>query len=351
MKKRFVSLIMAILMVCSCYVAVTVSVSADTPADNSTGGFLDRIRNDFDLVFNDDFEGDTLDTTKWQYDGDGVFRNSEAQIYANGPDDGNVYMEDGCVVLKAEKEERTSSSRDTTKQYTSGEISTQGKGSWKYGYFEFRAKLPKGHQVFPAIWLMGYDYSTSTCDWPHSGEIDIMEALGGDSDSPNGTWTTLHHSRYGQSGSGSHVATGAGSFENKADMTQEFHNYWMYWTDEIIMCGVDNGCFGVVDITKPELAQSFREYEHWILFDLAMGPYGKEIKESPTDDWRFYIDYARVYQLENEDDYDNYKIIEAEDTITDNGSSKTWAQNMATNLLSGSGGVITSKFEGIENGN
>ena len=351
MKKRLLSTIIALALLCSCIIGSTVSVSAQTEPDSGTNGFLDRIKSDFDLVFDDEFDGDTLDTTKWQYDGDGVFRNSEAQLYANGPDDGNVYMEDGCVVLKAEKEERTSSSRNITKQYTSGEISTQGKGAWKYGYFEFRAKLPKGHNVFPAIWLMGYDYSISTCDWPHSGEIDIMEALGGDSDSsPNGTWTTLHHSRYGQSGSGSHVATGAGSFENKSDMTQEFHNYWIYWTDEIIMCGVDDGCFGMVDITKPELAQSFRNYEHWILFDLAMGPYGKEIKERPTDDWRFYIDYARVYQLENEDDYDNYKIIEAEDTITDNGSSKSWSQNMATHLFSGSGGVITSKFEGVENG-
>ena len=346
MKKRVLSAILAFAMICSCFAMSTINVSATT-----TGGFLDRIKNDFDLVFEDNFDGDTLDTTKWQYDGDGVIRNSEAQLYANGPDDGNVYMEDGCVVLKAEKEERTSSSRNTTKQYTSGEISTQGKGAWKYGYFEFRAKLPKGNNVFPAIWLMGYDYKTSTCDWPHSGEIDIMEALGGNSDnSVTSTWTTLHHSYFGSSGSGSHKATGAGGFDKKADMTTEFHNFWMYWTDEFIMCGVDEGCFGMVDITIPELAQSFREYEHWILFDLAMGPYGNKITERPTDDWRFYIDYARVYQPKSDDDYDNYKIIEAEDTASLNGKAKLYEQNQPTCLASGDAGVISSKIEGIENG-
>ena len=131
MKKRLLSTIIALALLCSCIIGSTVSVSAQTEPDSGTKGFLDRIKSDFDLVFDDEFDGDTLDTTKWQYDGDGVFRNSEAQLYANGPDDGNVYMEDGCVVLKAEKEERTSSSRNITKQYTSGEISTQGKGAWK----------------------------------------------------------------------------------------------------------------------------------------------------------------------------------------------------------------------------
>ncbi len=349
--KRLFSIILAILIVTSVVPMFSVSVSAD--ANNTVGGFLDRVKSDFDLVFYDEFEGDTLDTTKWQYDGDGTFRNSEAQIYANGPEDGNVYMEDGCVVLKAEKEERTSSSNGRTKQYTSGEISTQGLGAWKYGYFEFSAKLPKGNQVFPAIWLMGYDYETSTCDWPHSGEIDVFEALGGNAgNNVSSTWSTLHHSTYGNRGSASHKAKGAGNFENlnHEDMTNEFHKYWIYWTDEIIMLGVDEGCYSITDITTPELAQSFREYEHWILFDLAMAPYGKEIVDHPSNEWEFYIDYARVYQLPQEDDYDNYKLVEAENTITLNNSAKSWSLHQPTNLLSDSNGNITSKFEGFENG-
>lgn len=349
--KKLLSIMLAALIVCSAVPMLTLSASADTANSGDVGGFLDRIKNDFNLVFSDEFEGDTLDTTKWQYDGDNTFRNSEAQIYANGPDDGNVYMEDGCVVLKAEKEERTSSSRDKTQQYTSGEISTQGLGSWKYGYFEFSAKLPRGNQVFPAIWLMGYDYELSSCDWPHSGEIDIMEAYSGGSETaPKYTWSTIHHSSYGKYGSGSHKTVGAGKYENGADMSEEFHKYWIYWTDEIIMLGIDESCYNIVDITVPELAQSFREYEHWILFDLAMGPYGNKINDSPTDDWRFFIDYARVYQLEEEDDYDDYVLIEAEDTVTGNTASKVWSGALPTNLNSDSGGVLSSKIENVADG-
>ena len=141
MKKIF-SIILATLIIFSIIPTFAVNVLAETSTtDTTVGGFLDRIKSDFDLVFYDEFEGDTLDTTKWQYDGDATFRNSEAQIYANGPEDGNVYMQDGCVVLKAEKEERTSSSNGRTKQYTSGEISTHNLGAWKYGYFEFNAKM------------------------------------------------------------------------------------------------------------------------------------------------------------------------------------------------------------------
>ena len=87
MKKIF-SIILATLIIFSIIPTFAVNVLAETSTtDTTVGGFLDRVKSDFDLVFYDEFEGDTLDTTKWQYDGDATFRNSEAQIYANGPED------------------------------------------------------------------------------------------------------------------------------------------------------------------------------------------------------------------------------------------------------------------------
>jgi beta-glucanase (GH16 family) len=46
----------------------------------------------------------------------------------------------------------------------------------KYGRFEFRAKLPVGQGVWPAIWMLPAEERYG--GWPASGEIDVLEARG-----------------------------------------------------------------------------------------------------------------------------------------------------------------------------
>ena len=53
--------------------------------------------------------------------------------------------------------------------------------SQKYGLFMFTAKVPKGKDLFPALWL------STTNDWPKGGEIDIMETINTHKNRPNFT--------------------------------------------------------------------------------------------------------------------------------------------------------------------
>lgn len=121
-------------------------------------------------VFEDEFNGDTLDTTKWNVvTGDGCpdlcnFGNNELQNYAAE----NAVVANGVLTLEGRRESDGS--------YTSARLNTKGKMDFRYGRIEVGARLPQGQGSWPAIWLLHSDPNVYG-PWPLSGEIDIMEAF------------------------------------------------------------------------------------------------------------------------------------------------------------------------------
>lgn len=58
----------------------------------------------------------------------------------------------------------------------SARIRTVNSFKFKHGRVEFKAKLPLGDWIWPALWLMPAQNAYGT--WPTSGEIDVMESKG-----------------------------------------------------------------------------------------------------------------------------------------------------------------------------
>ncbi|MFT3704737.1 MAG: glycoside hydrolase family 16 protein [Agriterribacter sp.] len=82
----------------------------------------------------------------------------------------NAQVGKGVLTISAIKENYDGA------QYTSARLVSKGKGDWKYGRIEVRAKLPSGKGLWPAIWMLSSDNAYG--DWPQTGEIDIMEHVG-----------------------------------------------------------------------------------------------------------------------------------------------------------------------------
>ncbi len=184
------------------------------------------------MVWNDEFEAGSIDTSKWGYEtncaGGG---NNELQCYVNDPD--NAFIDDGKLVIRAINEEvqgwsgwsgEEGDGSLVTRDYSSTRLRTLNKGDWKYGRFEIRAKLPYGQGIWPAIWMLPTDWVYG--NWPHSGEIDIMEVVnlrtGGAGN--NTTHGTLHYSN----AAGNHQYTGSG-YDPGSDLVDEFHTFAVEW--------------------------------------------------------------------------------------------------------------------------
>lgn len=151
-------------------------------------------------VWEDEFNGTALDTTKWGHQigngfGEGAgyvpgWGNNEKEYYTDRVE--NVSVKDGNLVIKAIKGKYTGNANGTMQDFdwTSGRIRTFGKFSRTYGKFEIRAKFPKGKGLWPAIWMLpeddkGTEYGT----WAANGEIDIAEGWGS---KPNKLAQTIH---------------------------------------------------------------------------------------------------------------------------------------------------------------
>ncbi|MBP0972870.1 MAG: glycoside hydrolase family 16 protein, partial [Oscillospiraceae bacterium] len=105
----------------------------------------------YTLLWNDEFNGDALDETIWNYEPhEPGWTNEELQEYTTSTD--NVFLRDGNLVIKAIKSEK-----DGKDYYTSGKVTAQNKKDFTYGKVTARAKVPAGQGLWPAIWMMPKD--------------------------------------------------------------------------------------------------------------------------------------------------------------------------------------------------
>ncbi|MGP9802709.1 family 16 glycosylhydrolase [Rheinheimera sp. NSM] len=243
---------------------------------------------DWQLVWSDEFDGDSIDNSKWTHEincsGGG---NNEQQCYTDSAD--NSFVADGnlhIVALPAED--------DAPLPYTSARLNTKFQGDFKYGRFEMRAKLPQGQGSWPAFWMLPTDEVYG--GWPKSGEIDIMEAVNlkvadADGNEEARVHGTLHYGRDWPDNS----STGKEySLPDGANPADDFHTYAIEWQEGEIRWYVDGYLFQTqmaseVRYNNKDQAAGlihrgwFSEY-----FDIATGELETHWDASPFDQ-RFHL--------------------------------------------------------------
>ena len=194
--------------------AITFDLSLQNNASNWT------------MVWNDEFDGTAIDLSKWSYaedcNGGG---NAEKQCYTSDPE--NAYLDNGVLKIVAKPES------GQPLPYSSAKLLTKGKADWTYGRFEIRAKAPRGQGAWPAIWMLPTDEVYG--GWPHSGEIDIFEAVNlgvprsaGSADLQTDVYGTLH---YGKSWPDNDHSGHNYVLANQQNPADNFHVYALEWEE------------------------------------------------------------------------------------------------------------------------
>jgi beta-glucanase (GH16 family) len=248
------------------------------------------------LVWSDEFNYNGLpDSTKWGFE-TGLLRNNEKEYYTKARKE-NAFVKNGFLYITGIKEKYPNAvykagsadwqKKDSLADYTSADICTQGKASWKYGKVEVRAKIPAGKGMWPAIWMLGDNISKA--GWPACGEIDIMENVGFE---PNRVYATMH---YADPATKKHAANG--KFRESNTLSTDFHIYTLEWDKKLIKISIDNNLYQIfnIDDAGKGIDNCFRQ-KQFLILDLALGgDWGGPIDDQVLPQ-QYIIDYVRVYQ-------------------------------------------------------
>lgn len=241
---------------------------------------------EWNLIFHDEFNGDTLDTSKWTtcywWDNQGCTNEGNNNLNWYQPD--NVFLKDGKLILRA-KEEKVTSPDGKQYAYTSGMVTTgrdssalsdEPRATFQYVYVEMKAKVPLGQGLWPAFWLLPADHESRP-------EIDVMEMLG---DDPYSVHMNFHYlDKYGDENS-------AGYTWMSPEPLTGWHVFAHDWQPGALTWYIDG-------VKHSHLEDYIPDEPMYLLANLAVGGDWPGSPDSSTPfPSKFEIDYIRVWARE-----------------------------------------------------
>lgn len=264
---------------------ISITVTTEYVSSGGDDSNLDGLLRDRLLVWHDEFDGQTLDTTKWRY----ATHNSggsEQQAYTVARTE-NVRLENSNLVLEAKKDGYVSGYT-----WSSGRIDTSGLAGFKYGRLESKLRYDVVSGAFPAFWTIGTCayYPTGEnvhgvkkslgTQWAQNGEIDMFEGRGTNSEIAQGGW-------YNQDDGKGNLQM---MFGRKNIDASQYHVYAVEWTETTMIAYIDGVETGRTDISD---VKSWHR-PMYIILNTAVGSVGGY----PADDCtsiKMEVDWVRVY--------------------------------------------------------
>jgi beta-glucanase (GH16 family) len=282
----------------------------------------------YQLNWSDEFDVDGLpNSANWGYEEGCSVRNKELQNYMKARIE-NSHIENGILTIEARKETKGSCN------YTSANLVSNGKRSFKYGLFEMRAKIDIRSGSWPAWWWL-----PSSGGWPKGGEIDMMEFYQGklllNVMDGNQKWTSK---------------TQAVSAIGGSAWADTFHVWTWEWDSTKIDLWLDGKLMNHyplvnADGTGPGGGNPFRQ-PGYMLVNQAIGGNNGGDPSGTTFPVKYQVDYIRYYQAGKDTTAPKVvSVVAAPGTITvvfSKSVEKTSAEKAANYTVGAAGITISS---------
>lgn len=228
---------------------------------------FDPVKKGYKLHWEDEFNGNNLDSTKWAVRGVGPrgvgYVTPDALEIKNGKLHINAFMENDSLKISA--------------------VGTQGRFETTFGYFECRAQLPKTTGNWAAFWIQSPGIASGEDPAKFGVEIDIFEYFkgqGGDFVSHNLHWA------YGPN------QKSTGAFLSKVEGIGEgFHTFAVEWTPE-------HYAFFVDGFKYYEIKEAISHIDEYIILSFEPAHSMEDLKAATLPD-SYVIDYVKVYKKNN----------------------------------------------------
>lgn len=265
---------------------------------------------DYRPVWVDDFDGDAVDTTKWDI---------ASEEYSKKGDDGlsgqngkrawrkpeNVMIYDGCFHSVFTQDEGN---------YYSGTLRTYTTMTYKHGYLEMSSITPKGSGFWSTLWMSSANVKENTFEGGFSMEVDIAENFGNaavtDANAhvwPKGIGTALgfEHRSFDQ------IRANESKYSvQKTDgklLSEDFHTFGFLWTDEYIGFTADGKIYcdlGLNDSGFEDYKSAYTENLVNLRLAGTAGFSNCPLPQTATDEeWQntnmFIVDYVHLFQIDD----------------------------------------------------
>ena len=260
-----------------------------------TPGGFPRVPNEknLELAWSDEFDGDSLDLTKWE----GHYCGSDTASVRRGSywHTGTAVVEDGCLHIKTVYYPDGFNGNGKPGWYTCG-IDTNGLFEQKYGYFEIRCILPEGAGLWSAFWMLTDSMPNVDGSGKDGAEIDIFESPYYGERLSRRVSSNIHIDGYGEDHKSANVCKPLIPFNNPY---KEFNTYGIAWNEDgyiFYINGIETGrsSFGGASQVPEYLILSVEiGGENAVPGESWAGP-ALSPDSAPGD---FIVDYVRAYRF------------------------------------------------------
>jgi beta-glucanase (GH16 family) len=232
----------------------------------------------YSLVFEDEFEGDSLNEDNWFYRASGTRRNGFNAA-------SQVRVEDGNLIMTAEYLENG----EFGPGWYAGMISLRQK--YCRGYFEIKCKCNDGGDFWSAFWIQAdnpYNHDVSK-GGPGGAELDIFEApYGNKKGSPlyNSVTQTIHCN--GLDDDKEHIDSRMLGIFKADNIYSEYNTYGLEWTEDEYIFYI-NG----VETARSSFGSGVSQVEESVIVSLEIP---EKISLAKDFSSQFTVDYVRIYQ-------------------------------------------------------